>query len=86
MSQKLAELIRSYELVDFSSEVEGSGSYRNVYVRFNSIQKLGIAERGEYLMRLETELIEKLDPRIRVWHVPIGDKNSLRNLRGVTIK
>ena len=47
--------------------------------------KLSIAEKG-ILMKLESELIEKVDSKIRVWHVPIGDKNSLRNLRGVTIK
>ena len=86
MEQKIAEVIRDYGFVDFSNEVIGGGSYRNVYVKFNSINKLSIAERGEYLMKLESELIEKIDSKIRVWHVPIGDKNSLRNLRGVTIK
>ena len=78
--------MRGYEFVDFSNEIIGGGSYRNVYVEFNSSNKLSIAERGEYLMKLESELIEKIDSKIRVWHVPIGDKNSLRNLRGVTIK
>ena len=86
MDQKIAELIRDYEFVNFSHEIIGGGSYRNVYVEFNSSNKLSIAERGEYLMKLESELIEKFDSKIRVWHVPIGDKNSLRNLRGVTIK
>ena len=86
MDQKIAQLIRNYEFVDFSNEIIGGGSYRNVYVEFNSSNKLSIAERGEYLMKLESELIEKIDSKIRVWHVPIGDKNSLRNLRGVTIK
>ena len=60
------------------------GSYKNVYVDFN--EKLGIALRGQYLMKLEEELINNVDPMIRVWNVPIGDKNSLRNLRGVTLK
>ena len=86
MDQKIAQLIRDYEFVDFSNEIIGGGSYRNVYVEFNSSNNLSIAERGEYLMKLESELIEKIDSKIRVWHVPIGDKNSLRNLRGVTIK
>ena len=86
MDQKIAQLMRGYEFVDFSNEIIGGGSYRNVYVEFNSSNKLSIAERGEYLMKLESELIEKIDSKIRVWHVPIGDKNSLRNLRGVTIK
>ena len=86
MDPKIAELIRGYEFVDLSNETIGGGSYKNIHVKFNSSNKLSIAERGEYLMRLESELIEKIDSKIRVWHVPIGDKNSLRNLRGVTIK
>ena len=52
--------------------------------KFN--EKLGIAPRGQYLMKLEEVLINRVDPMIRVWHVPIGDKNSLRNLRGVNLK
>jgi len=86
MDPKIAELIRGYEFVDLSNETIGGGSYKNIHVEFNSRNKLSIAERGEYLMKLESELIEKIDSKIRVWHVPIGDKNSLRNLRGVTIK
>ena len=86
MDQDLKQLIRCFELVDFSNEVVGGGSYRNVYVQFNSNCNLNIAERGEYLMKLESELMDKVDVKIRVWHVPLGDKNSLRNLRGVTIK
>lgn len=84
MDQKLVEIFNDFDLVSFSHEIVGGGSYRNVYVEFN--QKLGIAPRGQYLMKLEEVLIKKIDPMIRVWHLPIGDKNSLRNLRGVTLK
>ena len=41
-------------------------------------------ERGSLLLDLEDELC-KLDANIRVWHTPLGDKNSLRNLRGVQL-
>ena len=64
MDQKIAQLMRGYEFVDFSNEIIGGGSYRNVYVEFNSSNKLSIAERGEYLMKLESELIEKIDSKI----------------------
>ena len=84
MDQELDEVFREFNLVSFSHEIVGGGSYRNVYVEFK--EKLGIAPRGQYLMKLEEVLINNVDPMIRVWHVPIGDKNSLRNLRGVTLK
>jgi hypothetical protein len=41
-------------------------------------------QRGKLLMDLEDEL-RILDCRIRVWHIPLGDKNSLRNLRGIKL-
>ena len=41
-------------------------------------------DRGALLLDLEDELC-KLDANIRVWHTPLGDKNSLRNLRGVQL-
>ena len=41
-------------------------------------------DRGSLLLDLEDELC-KLDANIRVWHTPLGDKNSLRNLRGVQL-
>ena len=41
-------------------------------------------ERGSLLLDLEDELC-KLDANIRVWHTPLGDKNSLRNLRWVQL-
>ena len=84
VDQELVDVFKEFDLVSFSYEAVGGGSYRNVYVEFKV--KLGIAPRGQYLMRLEDVLINKVNPMIRVWHVPIGDKNSLRNLRGVTLK
>jgi len=42
------------------------------------------SERGKILLDLE-DCLCNINPRIRVWHVPLGDKNSLRNLRGISI-
>ena len=41
--------------------------------------------KGTILLDLEDYLFSK-DSSIRVWHTPLGDKNSLRNLRGIKIK
>ena len=41
--------------------------------------------RGIFLLDLELFLKENVDPGIVIWCEPIGDKNSLRNLRGIEI-
>ena len=54
----------------------------HVYVNFPS--KTPPKQSGPLLVDLEDELFE-IDKSIRVWHIPLGDKNSLRNLRGITV-
>lgn len=41
--------------------------------------------RGILLLDLELFLKENIDSGIIIWCEPIGDKNSLRNLRGIEI-
>ena len=31
------------------------------------------------------ELIKNINPDIRIWHEPLGDKNTLRKMRGVSL-
>ena len=42
--------------------------------------------RGSHLLDFERYLKDNLDKGINIWCEPIGDKNSLRNLRGIEIK
>jgi hypothetical protein len=42
--------------------------------------------RGAYLLRLESHLKQNVDPSITLWIAPVGDKSSLRNLRGIEVK
>jgi hypothetical protein len=42
-------------------------------------------ERGIFFLELEEWLKKMLDNGITIWHKPIGDKNSLRNLRGIKV-
>tara|TARA_Y100000294_G_C8256908_1_gene217122 strand:- start:48 stop:401 length:354 start_codon:yes stop_codon:yes gene_type:complete len=42
-------------------------------------------ERGLFLLDLEEWIKKMLDNGITIWHEPIGDKNSLRNLRGIEV-
>jgi hypothetical protein len=42
--------------------------------------------RGMWLLRLESILKNEIDDGITVWAESLGDKNSLRNLRGIKVK
>lgn len=55
-----------------------------ITVRFR--QPVGPAERGTVLLDLEEYLKEKIDQGVTVWLEPLGDKNSLRKLRGIEVK
>lgn len=46
----------------------------------------GADTRGSILLDFEEMLKLKLDPSLTVWLEPLGDKNSLRNLRGIEVK
>lgn len=54
-----------------------------VYLRFNQV--LAASRRGEVLLSLELELKKSFDEGIVLWCEPIGDKNSLRKLRGIDV-
>jgi len=46
---------------------------------------LSAGERGPLLLNIESFLKLNVDNGITVWHAPIGDKSSLRNLRGIEV-
>lgn len=43
-------------------------------------------KRGTLLLDLEELLKESIDPGLAVWLEPLGDRSSLRNLRGIEVK
>ena len=49
-------------------------------------ESLPAGERGTLLLDLEANLKESIDPSLVVWLEPLGDKSSLRNLRGIEVK
>jgi hypothetical protein len=55
-----------------------------VYVNFST--PIQASKRGMLLLDLEEYFKKNLDPGISLWCEPLGDKNSLRNLRGIQIK
>jgi hypothetical protein len=43
-------------------------------------------ERGELLLDFELALKSTIDPALTIWLEPLGDKSSLRRLRGIKVK
>jgi hypothetical protein len=52
----------------------------------NLTEPLSAGKRGQLLLDLEAFLKESIDPSLAVWLEPLGDRNSLRNLRGIEVK
>ena len=55
-----------------------------VFVQF--VGQVSSKVRGGFLLDYELLLKDNIDQSLTVWLDPIGDKNSLRNLRGILIK
>ena len=58
----------------------------NGHVDIRMIQNISVSKRGFFLLELEEELKRNIDQGLTIWCEPIGDKNSLRNLRGIQMK
>lgn len=48
-------------------------------------QSLPANQRGTFLLDLE-DCLKEIDQALAVWLEPLGDRNSLRNLRGIEVK
>jgi hypothetical protein len=55
-----------------------------VIIRF--LEPVAVSKRGLLLLDLEAALKKEIDQGITVWVEALGDKNSLRNLRGIEVK
>ena len=55
-----------------------------VIIRFT--EPVAVSKRGLLLLDLEEALKSEIDQGITVWVEALGDKNSLRNLRGIEVK
>ena len=52
----------------------------------NLVESMSASKRGTLLLDLEAFLKEMIDPGLVVWLGSLGDRNSLRNLRGIEVK
>ena len=71
----------------FSPEVDISviDAQENGQVSIIINSPIEINDRGAFLLNLEEYLKSTIDIGINIWHEAIGDKSSLRNLRGIEV-
>jgi hypothetical protein len=69
----------------FLSQIEIMTAKADGQVIVHMKQSLPASQRGSYLLDLE-DYLRDIDQAIVVWLEPLGDKNSLRNLRGIEVK
>ena len=62
------------------------GAHNNGHVIVSLNINLSPRERGDLLLEFEFYLKDNIDQSITIWLNPLGDKNSLRRLRGIEVK
>jgi hypothetical protein len=83
---KLVENSLSSGLVDFSATISIVEAKENGQIIITLTKPMKAQERGVLLLDLEEYLKEVIEPSLVVWLQPLGDRNSLRNLRGIEVK
>jgi hypothetical protein len=58
----------------------------NGHVEICLPESIKVGKRGLYLLDFEEFLKNRVEKGLTVWCEPLGDKNSLRKLRGIQIK
>lgn len=74
---RMSSLERILEIVE--AKIDGQ-------VIVNLLEPVTADKRGTLLLDLEAFLKESIDPGLVVWLEPLGDRSSLRNLRGIEVK
>lgn len=81
MTSQVIDLNESYSAIVVVSEANVDGQ-----IIVQLLTPMGPEKRGTILLDLEHELKESIDQGLTVWLEPLGDKSSLRNLRGIEVK
>ena len=71
---------------DYFKDISINKGLADGHVLVTLNEKVGVAQRGTLLLDFEEELKNTLDKGLTVWCEPLGDRNSLRKLRGIEIK
>lgn len=71
---------------DWTDTLDLVSARNDGFITFEFKKSIPVAIRGLYLLKLEAHLKSTVDPSITLWIAPVGDKSSLRNLRGIEVK
>lgn len=71
---------------NFLSRVRVVAAKADGQIILNMNNSLPANQRGPFLLDLEAHLKAHIDDALTVWLEPLGDRNSLRNLRGIEVK
>jgi hypothetical protein len=84
VDQIISKLEAGPERFLFQIQVITAKADGQVIVRLKN--PLPVDRRGPFLLDLEEYLKAHIDDAIAIWLEPLGDRNSLRNLRGIEVK
>lgn len=84
-SSRLSLLTKTILNSDFPKILQFTRALRTGSVFITFTEQVSPALRGTLLLDLEEFLKDAIDNGITIWCEPLGDKNALRNLRGVKI-
>ena len=84
--EKRVHLVKSaIDTFSSSSDITVIDAHEGGQVSIIINNSINVNERGTFLLNLEENLKCKIDNGINIWHEAIGDKSSLRNLRGIEV-
>ena len=78
--EKITNKNDSFKIVRISS------ANKNGKIYVSLVESISAATRGTLLLDYEEYIKKLIDESLTVWCEPLGDKSSLRNLRGIEIK
>jgi hypothetical protein len=82
---RLNQIKKVLEGTDFFEFITPTRALDDGQVYFSFKKQMSSSIRGVFLLDLEILIKNRIDAGIIIWCEPIGDKNSLRNLRGIEI-
>lgn len=82
------EIIREFIASDprYSATLSLVDARPDGQVVLNLNETVGVSERCDLLLDFEMLLKAGVDPAVTIWLEPIGDKSTLRRLRGIEVK
>jgi hypothetical protein len=83
--QRILILKDSIQLFSPGVDISVIDAQENGQVSITINSSMEINDRGAFLLDLEEYLKSTIDIGINIWHEAIGDKSSLRNLRGIEV-